>query len=217
MPTYPAEDGEAAKRQAALRDVRENTIYLDPIFRGSYPKESFEVVDGDALRAAIRDGDLETISQPVDFLGVNYYNPINVTASGDTVQLHDVASPADWLEIYPQGLADMLTRLDRDYGVELLITENGRPDGTDHSGDGEQPDDQERITFLRDHLAAVHRAIEAGANVKGYLAWSLLDNFEWAAGYTQRFGLVHVDFDSLKRTPKASADWYRTVVRENAV
>jgi beta-glucosidase len=200
-----------------LRDVRENTIYLDPILRGRYPEHAFDVVHGAALRSAIKPGDLEIISAPVDFIGMNYYNPIYVDADGETQQLHDVASPAQWLEIYPEGLYDMLTRLDRDYAVEILITENGRPDGRDHSGDGEQADDQERITFMHDHLVAVQRAIDAGVHVRGYLTWSLVDNFEWAEGYSQRFGIVHVDFDTLKRTPKASADWFHKVIKENAV
>lgn len=217
MPTYPADGSAEAKEQARLRDVRENTLYLDPILRGSYPSEAFDVIDGDALRAAIHDDDLEIVSAPVDWLGVNYYNPVYVDGTGQRVQLHEAADPASWLEIYPEGLYDMVTRLDREYAVQMMVTENGRPDGRDHDADGPVARDDERIEFLRTHLVQLRRAMDAGADVRGYLAWSLLDNFEWSEGYAQRFGLVHVDFDTQIRTPKLSASWYRDVIAAGAV
>jgi beta-glucosidase len=163
------------------------------------------------IERAIRPGDLEVISAPVDFIGVNYYSP-QVVGTAGPVTRYPISS-AGWQQIYPRGLTDLLLRLHREYASpELVITENGVPDAA-----GEGLHDAQRITFLRDHLLAVHDAIAGGATVRGYHAWSLMDDFEWSSGYTQRWGLVHVDFDSLRRTPKDSAGWYRQVARSNQV
>ena len=125
-------------------------------------------------------------------------------------------SSAGWQQIYPQGLHDVLTRLGRDYGSpEILITENGIPD--DVADSSNPTDDEARRVFLHQHLQAVHQAMGAGSRVKGYYAWSLLDNFEWTAGYSQRWGLVRVDFDSLARSPKASASWYSATATSNSI
>src|SRR5262249_24504564 len=120
-------------------------------------------------------------------------------------------SQASWQEIYPDGLFDLLTRIKQDYGdIPLIITENGMPSPN-------AIEDQDRITFLRDHLTAAHRAIQAGVRLESYHLWSLLDNFEWAEGYSQRWGIVHVDYTTHERSPKASAGWYRTVIAKNGI
>jgi beta-glucosidase len=220
-PAYPAKpDDEGAKKAAVLADGNENRVYLDPIFKGSYPQDVIEALPADArsaVTAAIRDGDLAITGAKVDVLGVNYYNPVYVSASGQYVTLKPT-SVATWEQIYPQGLTDVLVRLKRDYGdIPLVVTENGIPDaGTVKPVDGKL-DDQDRITYLKDHLTAAHSAIASGVRLEGYHLWSLLDNFEWAEGYTQRWGIVYVDFDSQKRTPKGSATWYRDVIAHNAV
>jgi beta-glucosidase len=218
---YPADPkDEGAQKAAVLVDGAENRYYLDPVLKGSYPQDvidSFPAEARTAMTAAIRDGDLATISAKVDLLGVNYYNPFYITAKGQYVTLKPT-SVATWEQIYPQGLTDMLVRLKRDYGdLPLVITENGIPEKGDVKPVNGKLDDQDRIGYLKDHLAAVHNAIASGVRVEGYHLWSLLDNFEWAQGYSQRWGIVYVDFKSQQRTPKASATWYRDVISRNAL
>ena len=212
-PCYPADDSAEARRATELADVTENTLYLDPVLRGSYPRgladADREVAVG--IRAASRDGDLDVISAPVDFVGVNNYGPQVVGGSGPVTRYP--LSSAGWQQVHPGGLTDVLLRLHRDYGSpEVVVTENGVPDAP-----GEDLHDASRTIFLRDHLLAVHGAIAKGAKVKGFHAWALMDDFEWAFGYTQRWGLVHVDFETLQRTPKDSARWYQRVAAANAV
>jgi beta-glucosidase len=136
-----------------------------------------------------------------------------VDTHGQAVQPYPI-SAAGWQQIYPRGLYDRLTRTRREYGSpEVMITENGVPDS---DGDSDQPTvDHARVGFLEQHLRALHQAITDGCRVIGYHAWSLLDNFEWAAGYSQRWGLVRVDFDNLRRTIKGSASWHSTVAERN--
>jgi len=215
-PAYPAESG--ADAAATLADGVENRLYLDPILRGSYPDDAPTFLGAGpwaALSGVIRDGDLAIIGAPIDVLGVNYYNPVFISKSGGYVTLKPT-SIATWEQIWPDGFTDILGRLTRDYTkVPLVVTENGIPNaGSVKPIDG-VVDDPERIDYLRDHLAAAYSAIQNGANLKGYHVWSLLDNFEWAQGYTQRWGIVHVDFDTQQRTPKASAHWYRDVIARN--
>nr|WP_320773099.1 GH1 family beta-glucosidase [Streptomyces sp. CRN 30] len=211
------EDVEAARRADAVG----TRIYLDPVVHGRYPEDLLaDLAPYDAL-PPVEDGDLETIAQPLDFLGVNYYFRNVVKPSDEphgyrSVQQTDRPSTAMPWEIYPEGMTSLLTRLTREYGdLPLYITENGAAfDDTaspvDASG---RIQDADRIAFLADHLAAVGRARAAGADVRGYFCWSLLDNFEWAYGYAKRFGLVHVDYATQRRTPKASALWLRDAAR----
>jgi beta-glucosidase len=165
----------------------------------------------------IADGDLAAISAPVDFLGVNYYTRTLVRADADTgaavsVVPDGAATTAMGWEVYPDGLETLLVRLATEYDPPpLYVTENGaayadsrRHDGSVHDG--------ERVEYLRGHIDAVGRAIARGVPVGGYFVWSLLDNFEWAEGYTQRFGLVYVDYPSLERVPKESYRWYRDFI-----
>ncbi|MFE0626252.1 GH1 family beta-glucosidase [Streptomyces sp. NPDC058864] len=219
--TGSAEDAEAARRIDALA----NRIWLDPVFRGSYPedlrRDTAELTDW----SFVADGDLALISRPVDALGLNYYAPTVVAAGGHALpspwpgaegHVRFVPAPGprtamDW-PVDAGGLHELLLRLrDELPDVPLLITENGAAydDYADPEGEVHDP---ERIAYLRTHLAAVQRAIADGADVQGYFLWSLLDNFEWAYGYGRRFGVVHVDFASQRRTPKDSARWYAGVV-----
>ena len=202
---------------ARLADGYENRLYLDPVLKGSYPADVLDDLGPTApMRRAIRPGDLEVISAPVDLLAIQYYNPVFVETGGTYVTMLPT-SDASWQQIHPDGLYDILTRVSRDYGNPLItITENGRPSADTVSPTG-TVDDPARIEFLRDHFRAAHRAIEAGVRLESYHVWSLLDNFEWAEGYHQRWGIVHVDFDTQVRTRKASAEWYRSVIAANAL
>jgi beta-glucosidase len=215
-PCYPADGSPEAEAAVMAADTRENTLYLDPILRGRYPdlsRTNRHVAAG--IEAATEDGDLAAIAVPVDFLGVNYYTPVVINGQGRPFQPHPISS-AGWQQVYPKGLYDVLVRLHRDYASpEVLITENGVPDDPT---DSSQPiADHARVDFLRRHLQALHKAIEEGCRVTGYHAWSLLDNFEWVAGYSQRWGLVKVDFNTLARSPKTSASWYSAVSRNNSI
>lgn len=213
-PCYPADSSPEAVAAARAADTVENSLYLDPVLKGSYPTlddKDRELAAG--LDAAVRARDLAEIAAAVDFVGVNYYSPVVVDGLGQPVQPHPV-SAAGWQQVYPEGVYDALTRLHRDYGSpEVMITENGLPD--DPADAADPAADQTRVSFLTQHLAAVHRAIADGCRITGFHAWSLLDNFEWAAGYTQRWGLVGVDFNTLERRPKTSATWYSGVARSN--
>ncbi len=215
-PCYPVDDSAPAAKATELLDVWENTLYLDPILKKRYPELTDEldpaVVRG--LRGAERDGDLNLIGAPVDFLGVSYFTPTFVTASGDP-QSKLPTSSAGWQQIYPDGLYDVLRRLAVDYPIEVKITANGVPDDPSQT----PPGDDARIDFHREHLAAVQRAIEAGSKVSAYYAWSFLDAFEWNRGYTQKWGLIQVDFDdkARRRVIKNSARWYAQVIADHAL
>ncbi|GAA1856155.1 GH1 family beta-glucosidase [Asanoa iriomotensis] len=219
-------DVDAARRIDGLL----NRIFFDPVLRGAYPADV--VADTAAVTdwAFVRPGDLGVISAPLDALGVNYYQPDLVGAAaspvedgspyptGGRVVHHDLPGPVTdmgW-PIDPTGLRDMLLRVTADYGpIPLYVTENGAA-FVDTVVDGRVRDAQ-RVDYLRSHLAAAHEAMAAGVDLRGYFAWSLLDNFEWALGYGKRFGLVHVDYRTFTRTPKDSAFWYRDVIRRGGL
>jgi beta-glucosidase len=208
-----SEDVEAARRADALG----TRLYLDPLVHGRYPEDLLADLAPHRAEPPVQDGDLRTIAAPLDFLGVNYYFR-DVVRPGDeprgyrSVPQPDRPATAMPWEIYPQGLTDLLVRISREYpGLPLYITENGAAfDDTRAAVDATgQIQDPERIAFLAEHLQAIGRARGAGADVRGYFCWSLMDNFEWAYGYAKRFGLVHVDYATQRRTPKASAEWLR--------
>ncbi|WP_432828211.1 GH1 family beta-glucosidase [Dactylosporangium sp. CA-092794] len=210
-PVYPADASAAAAEQATAVDGEENRRWLDPVLLGRYPADWLAAQPANApVRKAIHDGDPAVIGERSDLLAVQYYNPIRVTAQGGRASPH-VTTQATWQEVYPDGLYDLLTRLKRDYGdLPLTVTENGMPSPNDVQ-------DDDRIAFLRDHIAAAQRAIAAGVRLQGFHVWSLLDNFEWAEGYSQQWGLIRVDRSTMDRRRKASAEWYRGVIARNGL
>lgn len=211
-PAYPATDDPRDALAARSHDGTFNRWFLDPVLRGEYPADVWEAYGEDVPE--VQGGDLDCIRQPLDFLGVNYYSRAFVSADG---RKPEGASYTDmgW-EVYPSGLTDLLLRLENDYAPPpMLITENGAayPDALD----GDAVHDPERARYFEEHLGAVADAIRRGARVNGYFAWSLMDNFEWAFGYTKRFGLVYVDYADQRRVWKDSARWYRDLLSRQAV
>lgn len=205
-PQMPASDRPEDVAAARLADGRFNRWFLEPLLRGEYPRDVWEACRADVPE--VREGDLALIAAPLDFLGVNYYSRGVLSASGGGVPAGAPVTAMGW-EIYPQGLTDLLLRLQADYpGLPpILITENGAA-FTDRLEEG-QVHDPERVRYLQTHLAALRRALDAGVDVRGYFAWSLMDNFEWAYGYEKRFGLVYVDYPTQTRVLKDSGHWYR--------
>jgi beta-glucosidase len=190
--------------------------FLDPLFRGQYPPEAWAACAENA--PAMRPGDLQLIAQPIDFLGVNSYSRVLLDGAGRPVQPVPDAeyTDMDW-EVHAPALERLLRGLQRDYQLPpIYITENGAA-FKDEIGPDRRVRDPRRVNYLREHLRHIRRAIDAGVDVRGYFAWSLLDNFEWSFGYSKRFGLVHVDFATQRRTPKDSAVWYKQVIARNAV
>ncbi|MBT2488955.1 beta-glucosidase [Streptomyces sp. ISL-96] len=220
-PVWSASESDEDKGAADFYDLLLNRLFADPLLLGHYPDGIDEMLPGPVAE------DLGVIAQPLDRYGINYYQPTLVGAPGPDAPTHfaGIGIPPEmpfsvreieghprtafgW-PVVPAALTELLTSFRDRYGDRLppvVITENGC------SYDG--LDDQERIAFLDGHLRALHRAMEAGVDVRGYFVWSLLDNFEWAEGYAQRFGLVHIDYETLARTPKASFRWLRDALRE---
>ena len=208
-PKYALTDDPADQAAARYDDGTANRWFLDPVLRGEYPADIWEAYGTDV--PDVREGDLKTMAAPLDFLGVNYYSRGVVGAAGSEVPEGAPVTDMGW-EVYPQGLTDLLVRLKRDYDLPpIMITENGAayPDVPD----GDAVRDTERVNYFRTHLSALHAAVEQGVNVTGYFAWSLMDNFEWACGYTKRFGLVYVDYATQTRVLKDSAHWYRQFLK----
>ena len=215
IPAYPASDAPEDAAAARRFEGFFNRWYLDPILRGRYPEDVWDGY-GDIV-PEVHEGDLARIAAPIDFLGVNYYSRAIIAhePSGSWPSFTQVAfdtPPTDmgW-EVYPQGLTDLLLSVQRDYAPPAMyVTENGAayPD-TVRAG---MVDDPLRVAYLERHIAALSDAIAQGADVRGYFAWSLMDNFEWQHGYGMRFGLVHVDYETQVRTPKRSAAWYADLI-----
>jgi len=212
-PMFPATDSAADHARTKLEDGRLVRWYMDPLFKGSYPQDVLDDLGADKPR--IEAGDLEHIRTPIDFLGVNYYTRTVVSADKpwDTKTGGLEITDMDW-EIFPEGLTALLVRLHKDYVVPpLYVTENGGA-FKDQLVNG-QVHDVARTTYIRNHIEAVAEAMAQGVRMGGYMVWSLLDNFEWASGYAKRFGIVHVDYDTQKRTLKDSALWYRGFLQRN--
>jgi beta-glucosidase len=231
LPVEPASDRPSDADAARRIDGIQNRVFLDPLLRGAYPADVVADLAAVTDFTHVRDGDLAVTSQPIDLLGVNYYMAHAVTtgpAAGGrssawvgSADVHPVdtgrpRTEMGW-EVDPDGLTRLLRRVSTDYpGIPLYITENGAayddvpgPDGT--------VADPDRVRFLAEHLRACRTAVDEGVPLRGFFAWSLMDNFEWAYGYSKRFGLVHVDYATQRRTPKDSARWYAAVTRANAV
>ncbi|HEY8023664.1 MAG TPA: GH1 family beta-glucosidase [Burkholderiaceae bacterium] len=206
-PVYSATDSAEDIAKARLEDGRLVRWYMDPLFKGSYPRDVLDMLGGDAPR--ITAGDMDVISTPMDFLGVNYYTRGVASAAGPWNVRDGGRAMTDmgW-EIYPEGLTELLVRLARDYTVPpMYVTENGGS-FDDKLVDGEVHDIG-RTDYLARHIGAVSEAMRQGVTMGGYMVWSLMDNFEWASGYEKRFGIVHVDYETQARTLKDSALWYR--------
>ena len=232
----PNQNGSTGLLERARRvaDATHNGVFLEPVLFGRYPQDApAEILPPAEL---VRDGDMETISAPIDFLGVNYYRPQHLRA-GDQANLRRrefeplPGTEAGVVEYYPDGLEltnmewlidpdglyELLVRLSKDApGLPLYITENGRA-AEDYLNPEGKVDDLERIKYLHQHLHACARAVRDGVNLAGYYVWSLLDNFEWAYGYQKRFGIIYVDFATGRRVPKASASFYASVASANAL
>lgn len=206
-PMHPVTDSFQDQAKALLEDGKLLRWYMDPLFKKSYPTDVWAQLGTDA--PVVLDGDLDLIATPIDFLGINYYSRTmvsagkawNAKASGKPI------SDMGW-EIYPEGLTELLLRIHHDYDVPtMFVTENGGAfkdkvvNGRIH--------DTERTEYIKQHIEAMYAAMQQGVNMGGYIVWSLLDNFEWASGYEKRFGIVHVDYKTQRRTLKDSALWYQ--------
>jgi beta-glucosidase len=213
-PIYPASDSSEDELAALRMDGFANRWYLDPIYGRGYPQDMLEAYA--QVLPKMLDGDLEKMAAPTDFLGVNYYIRHVVKHSTNESGLEVVQTDLErtdmgW-EIYPDGLRDLMLRLKNDYPVKsLIITENGS--SYDDALVEGQVNDEGRRKYLEHHLESAHAAIQEGAPLDGYFAWSLMDNYEWAEGYAKRFGMVHVDFETQERTLKKSGLYYRNFLR----
>jgi beta-glucosidase len=216
-PMWPASEDVADVGASKLFDALWNGMFSEPMLFGRYPADLEPLV-----ASAVQAGDMATIRQPLDFYGVNYYNPMRIAAAAE-----DAPMPFELLDIVghpttdfgwpvvPDALREWLITLRARYRAALppiIITESGCSYDTGPDAAG-VVDDQARIDYLDAHLRAVAIAVRAGVDVRGYYTWSLMDNFEWAEGYTQRFGLVYVDYDTLERTPKRSFEWYADTIK----
>ncbi|WP_097869548.1 GH1 family beta-glucosidase [Streptomyces sp. rh34] len=219
-PIEPASTSEPDLAAARRADGHINRWWLDPILGRGYPRDMVELY---GVELPVRPGDLETIAAPLDWLGLNYYFRQIVTADpgGTAPHAQQVSVPGarlthmDW-EVHAEGLEQLLLRLTGEYGVQrIYVTENGSAYEDVVAADG-SVHDPERVRYLEEHLAACARAVGKGAPLAGYFAWSLMDNFEWAYGYDKRFGLVHVDYATQRRTVKSSGRRYAELVREHA-
>jgi beta-glucosidase len=218
-PKYPASEDPADLAATRRADAYMNRQYLDPVFFGRYPEEMREIF-GDAWREPSA-RDMELIAQPIDFLGVNYYTR-NVTRDDPTAwpvrargvhQPQHIHTETGW-EMYAPALTRLLLWVKERYGdLPLYITENGAAVYDPPTPIDGRVDDPLRTWYLREHLLAARDAMRQGVNLNGYFAWSLFDNYEWSLGYAKRFGIVHVDYATLERTPKASARYYSEVIR----
>jgi beta-glucosidase len=217
-PKYPASDDPADRAAVVRADAYMNRQYLDPLFLGRYPEELGQIF-GEAWPPWPAD-DFALIKQPIDFLGVNYYTRSVVRfdphawllQAAPVRQKHATHTDTGW-EVFAQGLTDTLVWVKERYGnPPTYVTENGAAFFDAPVAEDDRLADPLRVDYLRQHITALHAALDDGVDLRGYFVWSLLDNFEWSLGYSKRFGIVHVDFDTQKRTPKDSALFYSTVI-----
>jgi beta-glucosidase len=215
----PASDSPEDQAAAWRLDGFNNRWFIEPVFKGQYPADMLEIFGQDTL--GIQPGDMEKIATPIDFLALNYYtrsvvahDPGGIYFQARSLEQEGEHTTMGW-EVYPQGLYNFLTRFHTEYSPKAIyITENGASFDDVVAADG-QVHDERRTAYLEAHFAAAHRAIQEGVPLKGYFVWSFMDNFEWAWGYTKRFGIVYVDYPTQKRILKDSGAWYSRVVRAN--
>lgn len=220
-PKIPASDSPEDRAAAERAHDYMNRQYLDPIFHGRYP-EGLKEVFGEAWPEWPAD-DFELIRRPIDFIGLNYYtrslvrhDPNQYPLKASPVRLPDSTYTDTGWEVRPQALTDTLAWLKDKYGnPAVYITENGSAFYDPPIAEGNRLDDPLRQSYLRKHLKAAYASLQAGVDLRGYFAWSLLDNLEWSHGFSKRFGLIHVDFTTQKRTRKGSADLYQRIIAEN--
>lgn len=219
--SYPATDRPEDIKATELFDDYHNGWFLDPLYKGKYPESIVKIYEEQLGNVDFLKENMDIIQEPCDFLGINYYSR-GLVKKDEDASLHGVKTikpetseytAMNW-EIYPKGLYDLLVNLSENYTKKpLFITENGAA-FDDVLEDSRVKDDQ-RIKYLRGHFKAGHNAIESGVNLTRYYVWSLMDNFEWAFGYSKRFGIIHVDYKTKKRTLKDSALWYKNVIKNN--
>ena len=218
-PKYPASEKPEDLAATARADAHMNRQYLDPVFFGRYPEELREIF-GEAW-PDFPAAEIEEIRERIDFLGVNYYtrsvtrdDPSALPVRARPVRQRRHAYTMTHWEVYPPGLTDILLWVKERYGgVPLYVTENGAAFYDPPEASGPTLEDPLRVAYFQGHLRSAARALEQGVNLRGYFAWSLLDNFEWNHGFSKRFGIVHVDYETQRRTPKASARFYAEVIR----
>lgn len=218
-PKYPTSDSTEDREATRRADAYMNRQFLDPVFLGAYPEELSQVFE--EAWPQFPESDLRLVQEPIDFLGVNYYTR-RVTRHDATQLPHQAGesrvpgatyTSTDW-EIFPEGLRRTLTWIKERYGdIPLYVTENGAALDDPPTVANEPLPDPIRVQYYRDHLLACRQAMAQGVDLRGYFAWSLLDNYEWSQGYSKRFGIVHVNFETQKRTLKASAHFYRDVIQ----
>ncbi|MCS7254759.1 MAG: GH1 family beta-glucosidase [Armatimonadota bacterium] len=221
-PVHSASDREEDIAAAKRHDGFLNRWFLEPLFVGGYPSDMVEFYG--ELMPKTQPADMAIIGKRVDFLGVNYYSRSVIAHNEDSKPVKAMGVKVEgaeytemgW-EVYPDGLYEMLVRLDGEYRVpKIYITENGAAYADEVLPD-ERVHDERRVNYLRQHILAAHRAITEGVNLAGYFVWSLMDNFEWAYGYTKRFGIIFVDFETQRRIIKESGHWYSQVIRNNGI
>lgn len=220
VPADPATDSDTDAKAVQLHHEKFNLWFLDPLTGKGYP-ETARRFYGEHM-PQIEEGDMETIAAPLDFLGVNFYSRTIIhDPSGDPkAKIINRRNPRNMMyrawEVYPRSLHDLLHWLHTDYAFgKLYVTENGATyDDSVHEGEVHDP---ERIDYIKKHIAVIPELIEKGVPVAGYFCWSLMDNFEWAMGTRDRFGLIHVDFDTQKRIVKDNGKWFARAARANAV
>lgn len=220
-PVYPARDTPEDEEAVQNQDSFTNRWFLDPIFYGKYPENIWKILEKNKWKFNYSPDDFKIVKLPINFIGVNYYTRVIVEKDFENpywgvkhVPSENEKTEMGW-EIYPKGLYDLLIRLNRDYPKPIYITENGA--AFNDVLDGDRIKDDKRINYLREHIKEAYNAIRDGVDLRGYFVWSLMDNFEWAHGYSKRFGIVYLDYATQRRILKDSAYFYKRVIENNGL
>jgi beta-glucosidase len=224
-PISPATDLEDDKEASVLSDDYHNRWFLDPVLKGKYPEKLFNLYKENINSPVILSNDMDIISKNrCDFLGINYYFRMIIKKSDNhpilrfenIMPIDAIRTEMDW-EVYPKGIYDLLIKIKNEYNnPEVYITENGAAFKDDKFKDG-IIDDKDRLDYIQKHIKELHNSIKDGVNLKGYYLWSLMDNFEWAYGFSKRFGLIRVDYNTQERIWKKSAFWYKEFIKNNGL